>query len=110
MSDPKWPEWFQYIRVRQRTILGSSLPPDFLVSFGPQNICTPQKTEKRAEMLAEEIKHWLWMFMGKERAETERLRTALERILTFTSGVPDSALDHSVRRAQEIARQALEEK
>ncbi len=77
MSDPKWPEWFQYIRVRQRTIIGSSLPPDFLVSFGPSNICIPQKTEKRADMLTEEIKHWLWMFMNKDRGGKERLRAAL---------------------------------
>lgn len=42
-------------------------------------------------------------------AEIERLREALDRILFFTTGVPHDALGWAVNRAQEIARQALEE-
>ena len=67
MSDTrKRPKWFDYIRVRQRTILGTNKPPDFLVSFGPRNICVPKSDPLAAERLCEDIKFWLETMMQSE--------------------------------------------
>ena len=58
------PKWFDYIRVQKRSIIGSD-HEDFLISFGPLNICKPMPDERRAERLCENIKKWLQMWMEK---------------------------------------------
>lgn len=63
-----WPKWFEYIRVQQRTIIGSDKPPDYVVSFGPRNICVPYTRERRTELLVEGIKNWLLNMMQNDLA------------------------------------------
>ena len=60
------PKWFDSIRVRKRTIIGTTLPPDYLISFGPRNICKPESTQERTEAAIEEIKNWLEHMMEVE--------------------------------------------
>lgn len=107
-----WPKWFDYIRVRKRTIIGSALQPDFIISFGPRNLCTPQKDEKRGEHLVEEIKHWLWRFMDTERAKAERLETALvacqKECAIIAAMVPMSSSGQAAQRCVAIAEKALD--
>jgi hypothetical protein len=64
MSRQSRPEWFKYIRVQKRVILTSG-EIDYLISFGPRNICKPFSTEKEAERLREQIVDWLEMWMSK---------------------------------------------
>ena len=69
MSDK--PEWFQYIRVRERRILGSRTPPDFVASFGPQNILTPEPTEEKMQRKLDRAKEWIWMWMQKGHVDND---------------------------------------
>lgn len=59
------PKWFDYIRVRQRTNL-STKTTDFVASFGPRNILTPENMEERMAHKLEAVKDWLWNFMQRE--------------------------------------------
>jgi hypothetical protein len=69
------PEWFDYIRVQKRTIIGSTLPLDYVISFGLLNILTPKPTEEKAERELARVKDWLWMWIQKDAAELLRLHT-----------------------------------
>src|SRR5579859_720300 len=73
-AETKYPEWFSYIRIYVTRVLGTSKPPQYVISFGPRNLCLPD-TEKRAEMLQENIRTWLWMWISKdqERRDTKEL-------------------------------------
>ena len=79
MSD--FPRWFDYISLRIRT---HGRPPDYIVSFGPRNLCTPKLTEATGERLLADVKRWLWMWISKDleqlRAENIRLRAQVEEL------------------------------
>jgi hypothetical protein len=60
------PEWFNFIRVRQRTNL-STRQTDFVASFGPRNILTPEADAEKMECKLENVKEWLWLFMNKQQ-------------------------------------------
>ena len=59
----KRPHWFEFIRVRERRVIGSRQPPTYVVSFGPQNLCLQFDNEMRARMCADSIRDWLEIMM-----------------------------------------------
>jgi hypothetical protein len=92
-EEKQWPKWFECIRVQQRTILGSALPPDYVLSFGPRNVLTPQKTEKRAESEAQDVKRWLWMFIQRDVSELQRKARAFDLICEAEGMSTDEGLE-----------------
>ena len=62
-----WPKWFDYIHVRERIIIGSKQPPDYVIGFGPRCILSPDKTEARAERTLDSVKQWLWQWIERDR-------------------------------------------
>ena len=62
----KRPVWFEYIRVRERQILGSRQPPDFVPSFGPAVILAPEASPERAERKLQLARDWIWQWMQRD--------------------------------------------
>ncbi len=78
------PKWFEYIAVRERRLLGTKVPPDFVIAFGPTNIIKPHATAEKAERQIESIRNWLSIHMQHEdselQAELAALRSENERL------------------------------
>jgi hypothetical protein len=75
------PKWMDYIRVRERVIIGSGEPADYVIAFGPSNILVPQKTEQRAQARLELVKEWLMVMMERDRATPAASAEGRRRVL-----------------------------